>query len=68
MEGALNRMWALKREGRLLNVLDYLGALIREGRLKGAGRLFESLRYATYICKFRVKKNVEDRTKWSSTK
>ena len=31
MEGALNRIWALIREGRLLNFLDYQGALIREG-------------------------------------
>ena len=45
MEGVLNRIWALIREGRLLNLLDYQGALIREGRLKGARRLFESLRY-----------------------
>ena len=29
MEGALNRIWALIREGRLLNFLDYQGALIR---------------------------------------
>ena len=41
--GKLNRIWALIREGRLLNFLDYQGTLIREGRLKGAGRLFESL-------------------------
>ena len=47
MEGALNIIWALIREGRLLNFLDYQGALIREGRLKGAWRLFESLRYIT---------------------
>ena len=46
IEGAPNRIWALIREGRLLNFLDYQGALIREGRLKGAGRLFESLRYS----------------------
>ena len=45
MEGALNRIWAVLSEyGRLLNLLDYQGALIREGRLKRAGRLFESLR------------------------
>ena len=44
MEGLLNRIWALIREGRLLNFLDYQGALIREGRLKGSGRLLESLR------------------------
>ena len=36
MEGALNRIWALIREGHLLNFLHYQGALIREGRLKGA--------------------------------
>ena len=46
MEGALNRIWALIIKGRLLNFLDYQGALIREGHLKGAGRLFESLRYS----------------------
>ena len=38
MEGALNRICALIREGRLLNFLDYQGALIREGRLKVAWR------------------------------
>ena len=46
--GALNRIWALIREGRLLNFLDYQGALIREGRLKDAGRLFELLRYTSF--------------------
>ena len=49
MQGVLNRIWALIWEGRLLNFLDYQGALIREGPLKGAGRLFESLRYAEMI-------------------
>ena len=46
MDAALNIIWALIREGRLLNFLDYQGALIRDGRLKDSGRLFESLRYS----------------------
>ena len=45
MDEAINRIWALFREGRLLHFLDYQGPLIRERRLKGAGRLFESFRY-----------------------
>ena len=49
MEGAINRLWALIRDGRLLNLLDYQGAIIREGRVKGAGRLFESLRYVCFF-------------------
>ena len=45
MEGVLNRIWALIQEGRLLNFLDYQGALIREGRLKGVGCLFTVAQY-----------------------
>ena len=41
-------MGAYSRGVRLLNLLDYQGTLIREGRLKGAGCLFESLRYAVF--------------------
>ena len=47
-----NRIWAAYSRGRLLNALDYYGVLIRDGRLKRAGRLFESLRYP--ILKFLI--------------
>ena len=66
MGGALNLIWALIKLFEVYMGAYSRGALIREGRLKEAMRLFESLRYLVFYNNFflLVKVIIDDVTKF----